>query len=115
MGCDEAGDESAESEGERPWCSKVVVVDPRSQPSGVAPTDLAFTLDGRFVVVAETFTSKIDTFEVVHGVAQPGNFQPSAGPLPFSCAINHDGFLLVSEIGNPDLSTFASSVSSYSI
>ncbi|HEX3759032.1 MAG TPA: hypothetical protein VHW23_10015 [Kofleriaceae bacterium] len=88
---------------------------PLSAASGVAPTDLSFTPDGRFIVVAETFTSKVDTFKMIRGVAQPGNFQPSAGPLPFSCAFNDDGFLLVSEIGNPDLTTFASSVSSYSI
>jgi 6-phosphogluconolactonase (cycloisomerase 2 family) len=88
---------------------------PLSAASNVAPTDITFTPDGRFLIVAELFTSHLDTFRVVQGVAQPGNFQPSAGALPFAFDFSPEGFLVVAEIGNPDPTAHASSVSSYAI
>ena len=89
-----------------------------TQPLSAAnpdPTDITFTRDGAFLIVAEVFGNHLDTFKVVHGVAQPGNFQPSAGMLPFAFDFSPDGFLLVAEIGNPDLTAHGSSVSSYAI
>ena len=46
----------------------------------VHPTDIVFTPDGKYLVVAERFgpdashVGRLDTFAVVNDVAQPGNF-----------------------------------------
>jgi 6-phosphogluconolactonase (cycloisomerase 2 family) len=86
---------------------------PLSATTDVHPTDIAFTPDGKFLVVAERFTSKLDTFAVVNGVAQAGNFQTSAGMQPFAFDFSPEGNLLVAEVGTGGPTT--SSVSSYSI
>jgi 6-phosphogluconolactonase len=86
---------------------------PLSAATDVHPTDLAFTPDGAFLVVAERFSSKLDTFKVVAGVAQPGQFQASSGMQPFAFDFSPEGMLVVSEVG--DGSLHGSSVSSYAI
>jgi 6-phosphogluconolactonase (cycloisomerase 2 family) len=86
---------------------------PLSATSDVHPTDIAFTPDGGFLVVAERFASKLDTFKVVGGVAQPGSFQGSAGMQPFAFDWSPEGFLIVAEVGTG--AAGASSVSSYAI
>lgn len=88
---------------------------PLSVAGNAGAADIAFTPDGRFLIVAEVFTSKLDTFEITGGVAQPGKFQTSAGDLPFAFDFSPDGFLVVSEIGNPDIPAHASTVSSYTV
>lgn len=90
-----------------------------SGSNDVHPTDIVFTPDGKFLVVAERFGAtaahigKLDTYAVVGGVAQAGNFQVSAGNEPFAIAFSPEGFMLVAEVGNEMAD--GSSVSSYSI
>jgi 6-phosphogluconolactonase len=79
----------------------------------VHPTDIAFSPDGKFVVVAERLAHKLDTFAVVGGVAQAGDFQSSAGMQPFAFDWSPEGFLVVAEVGTG--AAGASSVSSYAI
>jgi 6-phosphogluconolactonase len=86
---------------------------PLSATTDVHPTDIAFTHDGNFVVVIERFASKLDTFKVVGGVAQAGNFQASAGMQPFAFDQSPEGFLVVAELGTG--AAGASTASSYSI
>ncbi|HSD91308.1 MAG TPA: beta-propeller fold lactonase family protein, partial [Kofleriaceae bacterium] len=69
--------------------------------------------DGKFLVVAERFANKLDTFAVQNGVAQPGSFQASAGEQPFAFDFSPEGFLIVAEVGGT--SPNASTASSYSI
>jgi 6-phosphogluconolactonase (cycloisomerase 2 family) len=84
-----------------------------SATTNVLPTDIAFTPDGGFLVVAERMANKLDTFKVVNGMAQAGNFQASAGQQPFAVAFSPDGFLVVAEVG--DGSMTGSTASSYTI
>jgi len=86
---------------------------PLSGSGDVHPTDIAFTPDGAFVIVAERFTSRLDTFAVVNGVAQAGNVQASAGMQPFAFDFSPDGFLVVAEVGTG--AADGSTASSYAI
>ena len=86
---------------------------PLSGTTDVHPTDIGFSPDGKFVVVAERLANKLDTFALVGGVAQPGSFQASAGMQPFAFDWSPEGFLIVAEVGNGTAG--GSSVSSYAI
>jgi len=86
---------------------------PLSATTDVHPTDIAFSPGGGFLVVAERFAGKLDTFKVINGVAQPGSFQSSAGLQPFAFDWSPEGFLVVAEVGTG--AAGASSVSSYAI
>lgn len=88
-------------------------VQPLSATGDVHPTDIAFTPDGAFLVVAERLAHKLDTFKVVAGVAQPASFQASAGMQPFAFDFSPEGFLVVAEVGGGGAG--GSSVSSYAI
>jgi 6-phosphogluconolactonase len=86
---------------------------PLSGTGDVRPTDIAFSPDGRYLVVAERFAHKLSTFAVTNGVAQAGSFQTSAGMQPFAFDWSPEGYLVVAEVG-PGAAN-GSSVSSYSI
>jgi len=86
---------------------------PLSAAGDVRPTNIAFTPNGRFLVVAERFAHRLSTFEVVNGVAQAGNFQNSSGMQPFAFDFSPEGNLVVAEVGA--VGANGSSVSSYSI
>lgn len=86
---------------------------PLSATTDVRPTNIAFTPDGKFVVVAERFAHKLSTFALVDGVAQAGAFQTSAGMQPFAIDFSPEGYLVVAEVG-PGAAN-GSSVSSYAI
>jgi Lactonase, 7-bladed beta-propeller/Collagen triple helix repeat (20 copies) len=86
---------------------------PLSGTGDVRPTNISFSPDGKFLVVAERFANRLDTFAVTNGVAQPGSFQTSAGAQPFAFDFSPEGHLIVAEVG--DGSATGSSVSSYSL
>ncbi len=85
----------------------------------VHPTDIVFTPNGKFVVVAERFGNtsqhlgKLDVYAVTNDVAAAGTFVTSAGNEPFAIDFSPEGYMLVAEVGNEMAN--GSSVSSYSI
>ncbi len=86
---------------------------PLSGTTDVHPTDIGFSPDGAYVVVAERLADKLDTFKLVGGVAQAGSFQASAGQQPFAFDWSPEGFLVVAEVGSGAAN--GSTVSSYAI
>jgi 6-phosphogluconolactonase len=86
---------------------------PLSATTDVRPTNIEFSPDGKFLVVTERFAHRLSTFAVIDRVAQPGNFQASAGMQPFAFDWSPEGALVVAEVGAGGPG--GSSVSSYSI
>jgi 6-phosphogluconolactonase (cycloisomerase 2 family) len=74
------------------------------------PAQVGFGRDGRVLIVTERNTSLITTYRLdrsgLPGQPQP---MPSSGSTPFGFRVNRDGFLVVSEAGDPG------SVSSYAV
>jgi 6-phosphogluconolactonase (cycloisomerase 2 family) len=78
----------------------------------VDSASLAFSGDGRYLVVTERTTNDIDVFRVLaNGKLSPVKVNPSAGEGAFSVAFAANGALLVSETGGAG----GSAISSYSI
>lgn len=76
--------------------------------SGVGPAQVAFSPDGRWLVVTEKATSRLDVYAVgSNGVAGTAVTTASAGGTPFGFAFGHQDELFVSEA--------AGSASSYDI
>ncbi len=79
------------------------------------PGGLAFSPDGRFLVVVERLTNDIDVFSIQgDGTLSPITINPSAGPGAFSVSFAQDGDALVSETG-PSTEPTGSAISSYKI
>ncbi len=71
-----------------------------TQPLGSAspaPAQIAFTPDGKMLVVTEKATDMIDTYAVTDGVAAAPIVQASSGKTPFGFAFASKGQLVVSE------------------
>lgn len=76
---------------------------------------IAFSPDGRFLVVVERLTNLIDVFAVRDDdTLSPIVTNPSAGPGAFSVSFAPDGAALVSETGPPSVAD-GSAISSYGI
>jgi 6-phosphogluconolactonase len=76
---------------------------------------LAFSPDGRFLVVVERLTNDIDVFSVqADSTLSPIVVNPSAGPGAFSVSFAPNGAALVSETG-PSAVPNGSAISSYKI
>ena len=75
--------------------------------SGTNPAEVAFSTDGRFLVVTERATSKIDTYRVNDaGRAGAPVTTASAGPVPFGFAFDNRNHPIVSEAANSTLSSY---------
>jgi len=80
----------------------------------VNSASLAFTPDGRFLVVTERATNNLDVFRVLaDGRLSEISINPSAGPGAFSVAIAPNGAVLISETGGGGPAS--SAISSYRI
>jgi 6-phosphogluconolactonase len=76
---------------------------------------LAFSPDGRFLVVVERLTNDIDVFSVQgDSTLSPLVVNPSAGPGAFSVSFAPNGAALVSETG-PSTAPTGSAISSYEV
>jgi len=76
---------------------------------------LAFSPDGRFLVVVERLTNDIDVFSVQgDSTLSPIVVNPSAGPGAFSVSFATDGAALISETGPSGVAN-GSAISSYDI
>jgi len=81
-----------------------------TQPLGAGssgPAQIAFTPNGKVLVVTEKSSSTIDTYVVEHGVAGPPSTTAAAGGTPFGFDFDNHGNLLTSDA--------AGSASSYDV
>jgi len=82
--------------------------------TGVGPAQVGFDPSGRWLVVTEKATNRIDVFAVAgNGYASSAIVNQSAGATPFGFAFNQHGVLLVSEAFGGAVD--ASAVSSYTL
>ena len=71
------------------------------------PAEVAFSADGKFLVVTEKSTNKIDVYKVNDdGVASAPIISTSNGATPFGFAFNNRGYLIVSEAGPGAVSSY---------
>jgi len=77
------------------------------------PGQVSFTPDGKFLIVTEKATAKLDVFPVTNGIAGTAKVQNSSGLTPFAFVFSPEGYLVVAEVGAGGGPT--SSVSSYGI
>jgi len=79
---------------------------PLSGPSA-GPAEVAFSTDGRHLVVTEKTTNRLDTYRVHHdGRAGSPVTTASAGPVPFGFAFDGRNHAIVSEAANSTLSSY---------
>ena len=75
--------------------------------SGVGPAEVAFSPDGKTLVVTEKNTQKIDTYQIKgYGKISGPDVQNSAGQTPFGFAFSPRGQLVVSEATQSTLSSY---------
>jgi 6-phosphogluconolactonase len=82
--------------------------------TGVGPAQVGFDPSGRWLIVTEKNTNRIDVYSIGHdGYASAPVVNPSAGQTPFGFAFNQHGVLIVSEAFGGAVN--ASAVSSYTV
>jgi 6-phosphogluconolactonase len=82
--------------------------------TGVGPAQVGFDPSGRWLIVTEKNTNRIDVYAVGNnGYASAPVVNPSAGQTPFGFAFNQHGVLIVSEAFGGAVD--ASAVSSYTV
>lgn len=82
--------------------------------TGVGPAQVGFDPSGRWLIVTEKNTNRIDVYAVGNnGYASAPVVNPSAGQTPFGFAFNQHGVLIVSEAFGGAVN--ASAVSSYTV
>jgi 6-phosphogluconolactonase len=75
--------------------------------STTGPAEVAFSTDGRYLVVTEKTTSQLDTYRVDrHGRAGAPVTTASSGPVPFGFAFDSHDHAIVSEAANSALSSY---------
>jgi 6-phosphogluconolactonase (cycloisomerase 2 family) len=75
--------------------------------SATNPAEVAFSTNGRFLVVTERATNLIDTYSVdSHGRAGGLNTTASSGPVPYGFAFDLRNHPIVSEAANSTLSSY---------
>jgi 6-phosphogluconolactonase len=75
--------------------------------TGTGPAEVAFSTDGRYLVVTEKSTSLIDTYRVdISGRAGAPVTTASSGPVPFGFAFDRHNHPIVSEAANSTLSSY---------
>ena len=75
--------------------------------SATNPAEVAFSGDGKFLVVTERATSLIDTYHVDdHGAASGPVTSRSSGPVPYGFAFDGRNHPIVSEAANSALSSY---------
>ena len=80
----------------------------------VNSSSIAFSADGKFLVVTERSTNSIDVFHVqADGRLSPITVNPAAGAGTFSAVFTSDGAIVVSETGGPGPNS--STISSYAV
>ncbi len=76
--------------------------------TGAAAAEIAFSPDGRTLVVTQKNTQTIDTFEVgANGAAGPAQPHPSNGVVPYGFAFDLLGRIYVTEAGPAAASSYA--------
>ncbi len=75
--------------------------------SGTSPAEIAFSTDGRHLVVTERATSLLDTYQV-DGAGRAGApiSTASSGPVPYGFAFDRHNHPIVSEAANSTLSSY---------
>ena len=74
---------------------------------GTGPAEVAFSTNGRFLVVTERNTNLIDTYRVdEYGRAMSLVTSPSSGPVPYGFAFDRRNHPIVSEAANSTLSSY---------
>lgn len=82
--------------------------------SATAPTDVALSPNGQFLVVIESATNKIDVFHVFpNGTLSNPVVTDSAGTVPFAAVFAPNGALIVGNVENNQ--TVSSTISSYQL
>jgi 6-phosphogluconolactonase len=75
--------------------------------SGTNPAEVAFSTDGRYLVVTERATNLIDTYRINDdGRASAPTTTASSGPVPYGFAFDRHDHPIVSEAANSTLSSY---------